>query len=76
VTNVLHHGLSDVWFCPTTGRVIDGLLHDDKVLCGCKRSNPIVPAERTEQTGVHIKRFLVPATEHDWLAQIDRDMRR
>lgn len=66
----------DVWFCPTTGRVIDGLLGDDKVLCTCGRSNPAVPEEQTPRTGTHIKRFLRPATEAAWLQQIDQDTRR
>ena len=68
--------LIDLWRCPTTGRVIEGLLGDDKVLCRCGRSNPAVPTERTERTGVHVKRFLAPATEAEWLAQIDRETRR
>jgi hypothetical protein len=65
--------LIDVWHCPTTGRVIEGLVWDDKVLCGCRRSNPRLPQERTELTGTHVKRFLEPATEADWRAQIESD---
>lgn len=64
--------LFDFWRCPTTGRVVDGIPGDDKVLCGCRRSNPKVPRERTEWTGVHIKRFLEPATVADWRAQNER----
>jgi len=53
--------------CPTTGRILEGLPGDDKVLCGCGRSNPKVPTERTEQTGVHIRRFLATATAAEYV---------
>ena len=49
-------------YCPTTGRVLAFLKGDDKVLCACRKSNPAVPAERAEETGVHIVRFLKSAT--------------
>lgn len=58
--------------CPTTGRIIEGLRGDDKVLCACRRSNPRVPQERTEQTGVHIVRFLDLATAEDYVDQEER----
>jgi hypothetical protein len=75
-SNTIVGRLIDVWYCPTTGRVIEGLPWDDKVLCGCGRSNPEVPQERTAQTGTHIKRFLKPATEAAWLAQREKEERR
>lgn len=55
--------------CPTTGRVIEVLHGDDKALCRCGTSNPRVPAERTEITGVHIVRFCTPATAMDYVRQ-------
>ena len=55
--------------CPTTGRIVEALPDDDKVVCGCGQSNPRVPAERTEQTATHIIRFLERATVDDYLAQ-------
>ena len=55
--------------CPTTGRIIEALEGDDKVVCNCRRSNPRVLAERTEQTGTHIIRFLDEASVDDYLAQ-------
>lgn len=59
--------------CPTTGRIIEALHGDDKVLCNCGRSNPRVPAERTEQTGTHIIRFLAEVSVDDYLAQREAD---
>lgn len=70
--------------CPTTGRVIEALPGDDKVLCGCRRSNPAVPTEATERTGTHLVRFLTPATVEEYVderaerqgAEPDDDARR
>lgn len=58
--------------CPTTGTIIEALPGDDKVLCGCRRSNPLVPTERTEQTATHIVRFLDRATTDEYLDQRER----
>jgi CDGSH-type Zn-finger protein len=55
--------------CPTTGRILEGMKGDDKVLCRCGRSNPKVPTESTEQTGVHIRRFLASATAEEYVDQ-------
>lgn len=55
--------------CPTTGHVLEQLPGDDKVICGCGRSNPRVPAEHTEQTGVHIVRSLETASVDAYLDQ-------
>lgn len=57
------------YVCPTTGRILEALHGDDKVLCGCRQSNPKVPAERTEQTGTHIIRFLRPASVEAYVDQ-------
>jgi hypothetical protein len=61
------------YYCPTTRRILEGLPGDDKVLCGCRTSNPKVPAEATERTGTHIRRFLEPATPEAYVDQQDRD---
>ena len=55
--------------CPNTGKILEQLPGDDKVLCSCSVSNPRVPEERTEQTGVHIVRFLRQATVDEYLDQ-------
>lgn len=55
--------------CPTTNRIIECLPGDDKAICGCRKSNPNVPTECTERTGVHIVRFLTPATADEYVAQ-------
>lgn len=55
--------------CPTTGRVLEALPGDDKVLCGCRRSNPAVPTEETARTCTHIIRFLRAATVDEYLDQ-------
>lgn len=57
------------YYCPTLGHIIEALPGDDKVLCTCRRSNPKCPAERTEQTGVHVVRFLRPATAEAFVDQ-------
>ena len=59
--------------CPTTGRVLEVLRGDDKALCGCGRSNPAHPGERTERTHTHVVRFCEAATGDEYLAQRDRD---
>jgi hypothetical protein len=61
--------------CPTTGRVIEALHGDDKVLCPCGVSNPRVPTEQTHLTGVHIVRFLTEATVDEYLDQREADER-
>ena len=58
--------------CPTTGRILERLKGDDKILCNCRTSNPEVPQERTEETGVHIVRFLRPATVDEYLIERGR----
>jgi hypothetical protein len=66
VLEVLYGGF---YYCPTTGRIIEALAGDDKALCGCGVSNPKVPTEQTPLTGVHIVRFLRPATAAAYVAQ-------
>lgn len=55
--------------CPTTGKILEALPGDDKVLCSCGVSNPAVPQEMTHRTGVHIRRFLQAATVDEYLDQ-------
>jgi hypothetical protein len=55
------------YYCPTTGFIIETLPGDDKAICGCRRSNPACRSERAEATGVHIVRFLVPATAEEYV---------
>ncbi len=66
----LAEALADFYRCPTTGRIIDGMKGDDKVLCGCGKTNPRV-AERghREAPGVHIKAYLQTATVDEWIKQ-------
>lgn len=56
--------------CPTTGRIIEAMQGDDKVLCNCGTSNPKVPTESTDRTGVHIRRFLATATVEEYVDQM------
>jgi len=53
--------------CPTTGQILEQLPGDDKVLCGCRVSNPKAPTERTEHTGTHIVRFLDAVTAEEYV---------
>jgi hypothetical protein len=68
--------LSDFYRCLNSGRIIEGSKGDDKVICGCGKTNPRVVALGHEEgispgTGHvhHIKRFLSPATLEDWEQQ-------
>ncbi len=58
--------------CPTTGRIMEVLKGDDKVMCGCGKSNPSFPAEQTERTGTHFVARLIPATVDEFLDQEDK----
>lgn len=58
--------MGDYYYCPNTGRVILGLKGDDKALCGCGRVNPACPQEHP---GVHVVRFLKPATPEAYIEQ-------
>jgi hypothetical protein len=65
--------LCDFFRCPTTGKVIDGLKGDDKVLCGCGETNPRVSGVgHREAPGVHIKAYLETATVDEWIAQHEK----
>ena len=63
------------YVCPTNGRIIEALEGDDKAICRCGVSNPNVAQERTEQTGVHIVRFLTASSVEAYLDQQDREAR-
>ena len=55
--------------CPTTGRILEQLPGDDKVLCSCGTSNPRCP---TEHPGVHVVRFLEQTTAEAYIDEFDR----
>lgn len=55
--------------CPTTGKILECLPNDDKVICRCGISNTINPAERTERTGTHATRWLAKMTVADYVDQ-------
>ena len=71
----------DYWVCPNTGRIIQGMDHDDKVMCGCRKQNPKLPIpphggsmEHGHEHGgpiCHIKKFLEPSTVDAFLRQQD-----
>lgn len=78
----VYGGGSDFWLCPISGRVIRGNPHDNKVLCGCGRTNPavLVNTPKADETGGvpggpahHFKSFLKPATVDDFIDQQDID---
>lgn len=50
----------DYWKCPNTGKIIEGIPGDDKVICYCGR--PARPDVR-EADGIHHKSLLKPVTE-------------
>jgi hypothetical protein len=52
--------------CPNNGKIIESTGSDDKALCGCGKVNPKCPMEHP---GVHVKRFLTPATVTEYINQ-------
>lgn len=58
--------------CPTNGTILEKMRGDDKVLCGCGKSNPRVPREGTEQTATHMVRFLDRATVDEYMEQEEK----
>jgi hypothetical protein len=62
--------MCDFFRCPNTGKVIDAMKGDDKVICGCGCSNPAAPREDTAN-GIahHYRRFLKTATAAEFAAQ-------
>lgn len=52
--------------CPSNHLVILSTRGDDKALCKCGKSNPACPSELP---GVHVKRFLKPATVEEYVLQ-------
>lgn len=64
--------MSDFHRCPTTGRVIEGMKGDDKVVCGCGKSSPKV-RESIQGVVHHIKRCMEPATVDEYLDQEYRE---
>lgn len=56
--------------CPNTGRIVEALPGDDKVLCGCGRTNPAVPREFP---GCHVRRYLAAATVDEYIDQREAD---
>lgn len=83
---MLHEITGDFWKCPNSGRILEGMKGDDKVMCGCARQNPKLPIphhggtyEHGHENGgpiCHIKKFLDPSTVDDFLTQEDRDQAR
>jgi len=74
----LASALCDFHKCPYTERVIDSPKHDDKVLCGCRKTNPRVHAvghsEAVSASSVHhIKRYLNTATAEEFEKQMESD---
>jgi hypothetical protein len=66
----------ELYFCPNSGRVLEGVEGDDKVLCGCGKTNPVVLARSPQVNEVspgggthHVRRFLAVATVMDWNTQ-------
>ena len=67
-------------FCPVSGKVLWGVTSDDKVLCPCGKTNPILvrrgvresaPFQESAPYGYrwHVKHFLLPATADDYISQ-------
>jgi CDGSH-type Zn-finger protein len=59
--------------CPNTGRIIEVLKNDNKVLCRCGKSNPRFPQEDAERTGCHFVAKLRRATVDEFIEQEIKD---
>jgi len=55
--------------CPTTGKILEVLEGDDKVLCSCGKSNPKCQAEQTERTHTHLVSFCERASVDEFITQ-------
>lgn len=67
LSKLLMAKLSDFYICPTTGKAVDSLRGDDKVLCNCGKSNPKAPWEETHKTGTHVVKFLEKSNVDQWV---------
>lgn len=69
----LAEAMCDFFRCPNNGRVIDGMKHDDKVMCACGRSNPKARNPEGITGGIvhHAKVYLERATAREWIEQKD-----
>lgn len=75
---------ADYWQCPNDGRILIGVQHDDKVLCGCGRPNPACARQESKAIpstdfgvhydfiGAHIKSYLKRATLDEALAMLTK----
>ncbi len=63
--------LWDFCKCPTTGKVLEVLKGDDKVICNCGQSGPREPKGYTERSSTHIVRFCERATVDEYVKQVD-----
>jgi len=55
--------------CPNTGKIHPVMRGDDKILCGCWKSNPRHPREGTERTNTHLVAFCDKATVNEFIEQ-------
>lgn len=62
--------------CPNTGRILEILPGDTKVLCNCRKSNPDFPGEDAERTGVHFVHFCEKATVREYVEQTRKEFNR
>ena len=55
--------------CPTTGKILEVLKGDDKVLCYCGKSGPREPKGYSERTHTHFVELVEKASVDEFIAQ-------
>jgi hypothetical protein len=66
-------GMFEFFICPNTGKVIEGLPGDDKVLCNCGKSNPAARMPESNANGLitHFVYLLKRVPEGEGLAALE-----
>ncbi len=78
----VYGALANFWRCPNTGRILQADPDDNKVLCGCGKTNPrlLRLSPKSDETGGilggpahHFKKFMDSATVDDFIDQEIRE---
>ena len=60
--------------CPTTGKILEVMEGDNKVVCFCGKSNPRYPGEDNQRNHTHFVRFLEKVSVDDFNRQEEKEV--